>query len=52
MLYFLKFFFFFTKGELFANSFVTESGPNSIERALDSSRYFIIRVEAPDGMEL
>ena len=39
-------------GELFANSFVEEKGPRAIERALDSSRYFIIRVEADDGFVL
>ncbi|KAH7818450.1 putative Adaptin earbinding coat-associated protein 2 [Monocercomonoides exilis] len=36
-------------GEVFANCPVAETGPSAVERALDSSRYFIVRVDDGQG---
>ncbi|KAA6393597.1 MAG: putative adaptin ear-binding coat-associated protein 2 [Streblomastix strix] len=36
-------------GELFATAPLTEFGPSSVERVLDSSRYFVIRIDDGQG---
>lgn len=43
---------FFAKGELFAMTPVSESGPNAVERCLDSSRYFVLRIEDGQGLSV